>query len=224
MSQICLSKISKSFKGSYVFKSLDLNGESGQIIAIRGKSGVGKSTLLNIIAGLETPTSGSYQFDDINMVDKNSNELARIRGEKIGYISQFSPMLPKLTAYENICIPLLLNRQNDDVLGSRKKRIEDLSELFEIQNLLYKKVNKLSGGEIQRVGIIRSLINEPSIIVADEPTGSLDDESSLNILSYFQALKSEGIIIILATHSRIVSDHSDIVYNLTKDGLELESW
>ncbi|MEK5391080.1 ABC transporter ATP-binding protein [Margalitia sp. FSL K6-0131] len=222
MSQIQLCNISKSFQGSFVFKNVDLKGEAGQIIAIRGKSGVGKSTLLNIIAGLELPTSGSYQLDAINMGDKNINELARIRGEKIGYISQFSPMVPNLTAFENICIPLLLINQNDDIIDSRMKRIEELSKLFEIQDLLHKKVNKLSGGEIQRVGIIRSLVNEPSIIVADEPTGSLDDETASNILDYFHTLKLEGIIIILATHSKMVSDHSDIVYNLTKDGLILE--
>lgn len=222
MFQIYLSNISKSFKGSFLFKNVDLCGEAGQIIAIKGKSGVGKSTLLNIIAGLETPTSGSYQLDGINMLDKDINELARIRGKKIGYISQFSPMIPILTAYENICIPMLLSKQNHEVKDYRMRRIKELSKLFEVQELLHKKVNKLSGGEIQRVGIIRSLVNEPAIIIADEPTGSLDEETSLNILNYFHALKSEGIIIILATHSSMVSDHSDIVYNLTRDGLILE--
>lgn len=220
---IILKDVSKSFNGTYVFKNINLTGETGQIIAIKGKSGVGKSTLLNIIAGLENLTSGFYQLDDINMTEKKINELAMIRGGKIGYISQFSPMIPKLTAFENICVPLWFNKLNQDIINSRTKRIEELSDLFEVRHLLNKRIEKLSGGEIQRVGIIRSLVNNPKIIVADEPTGSLDDETALTILSYFKKMKSEGLTIILATHSGLVSEQSDIVYNLTKDGLFKEN-
>lgn len=221
MSRILLKNISKSFKNTFIFKNVDLYEEPGQIIAIKGKSGVGKSTLLNIIAGLEHPTSGDYQLDGINMIDKNINELARIRGNKIGYISQFSPMIPELTTIENICIPLIINKQNNNTIELKKKRIEELSKLFEVHHLLNNRISELSGGEIQRVGIIRSLVNNPSIVVADEPTGSLDDETALNILNYFKAMKSEGITIILATHSSMVAESSDIVYNLTKEGLTL---
>lgn len=217
-----LKNISKSFNDSLLFENINLIAKSGEIIAIKGKSGVGKSTLLNIIAGLESPSSGEYQLDHINMESKKMNELAKIRGEKIGYISQFSPMVPKLTVIDNICIPLLFSKQREDVMKARRKRVEELSQLFEIDHLLNAKIEKLSGGEIQRVGIIRALINDPQIIVADEPTGSLDDESTLIILNHFQKLKVEGLLVVLATHSSMVAEQSDHVYNLTREGLVLE--
>ncbi|MGG4386177.1 ABC transporter ATP-binding protein [Priestia megaterium] len=222
MSKIILKSISKSFKGTVIFNNVNLTGETGKIIAIKGKSGVGKSTLLNIIAGLETSSSGSYRFDDIDMEKKSLNELAKVRGESIGYISQFSPMIPKLTTFENICIPLIFNKKNRNLEESKITKIVELSKLFQVHHLLDKKIKKLSGGEIQRVGIIRSIISEPKLIVADEPTGSLDDETASTILNFFRELKSNGTTIILATHSQMVAAQSDIVYNLTKEGLYLE--
>lgn len=223
MTNIQLKNVSKSFKGTLVFKNVNLRGKAGEIIAIKGKSGVGKSTLLNIIAGLESLTSGTYQLDGINMNNKNLNELARVRRKKIGYISQHNPMIPKLTAFENICVPLMFDKHNKDTIQSKIERIKYLSNLFQVDHILNKEIGKLSGGEIQRVAIIRSLVNNPQIIVADEPTGSLDEDTALTILSYFQAIKSEGLTILLATHSSLVAEQSDLVYHLSKEGLVLET-
>lgn len=219
MSTIILRNVKKEFKGTIVFENINFTGASGNVIAIRGKSGVGKSTLLNIIAGLEKPSAGSYFFDDINMSQKSLNNLTKFRGENIGYISQYSPMIPKLSALENICVPLWFKKEDKTINSSKLNRINELCELFEVQHLLSKKIEMLSGGEIQRVGVIRSLINNPKLVVADEPTGSLDDETALKVLSCFHSLKSEGITIILATHSGMVAEQCDEVFVLTKDGL-----
>ncbi|MRX71469.1 ATP-binding cassette domain-containing protein [Bacillus lacus] len=223
MSTVILKNIKKEFKGSTVFDSVNLTARSGKVIAIKGKSGVGKSTLLNIIAGLEYSSAGHYYFNNINMSEKNFNDLTSIRGESIGYISQHSPMIPKLSAFENICVPLWFKKEEKKIMNTKLKRIDKLSELFEVQSQLSKKIEMLSGGEIQRVGVIRSLINNPQLVVADEPTGALDDETALKVLSCFHTLKAEGVTIILATHSGIVAEQCDEVYHLTKDGLFLET-
>ncbi|WP_285767205.1 ABC transporter ATP-binding protein [Peribacillus sp. SI8-4] len=222
MSKIMLNNLSKSYKNKAIFHNVNVMVEPGNMIAIKGKSGVGKSTLLNIIAGLETATSGSYRLDDMDMEKKNLNQLAKVRGDRIGYISQFSPMIAKLTAYENICIPLIFKKKNGKLEVANMKKIVELSKLFQVHHLLNEKIKKLSGGEIQRVGIIRSIISNPALIVADEPTGSLDDETTSIILNFFQEAKSNGTTIILATHSQLVADQSDVVYNLTSGGLHLE--
>ena len=221
MSKIVLNNLSKSYKNKAIFKNVNVTVESGKLLAIKGKSGVGKSTLLNIIAGLETATSGTYRLDDMDMEKKNLNQLARVRGDRIGYISQFSPMVPKLTAYENICIPLIFQKKHGKLEEAKMKKVVELSKLFQVHHLLDEKIKKLSGGEVQRVGIIRSIISNPTLIVADEPTGSLDDETTSIILKFFQETKSNGTTIILATHSQLVAAQSDVVYNMTKEGLHL---
>lgn len=223
MTKIILNNISKSFKEKTVFEKVNLNLnliEEGKIIAIKGKSGVGKSTLLNIIAGLEKETCGNYQLDNIIMNTQSLNSLAKIRKNKIGYISQFSPMIPKLTALENICIPLMFDSKFKKLDDKKFKEIYRISEEFGVNDLLNTKIDKLSGGEIQRIGIIRSIVNKPSLIVADEPTGSLDDNTAAKIMGFFQKLKKNGTIIILATHSQVIAEQSDTTYILSKDGLQ----
>lgn len=222
MAKVILRNVSKSFKKNTIFKNINFEANSGELIAIKGRSGIGKSTLLNIIAGLETLSTGEYILDGIKMDNQSINSLAKIRGEKIGYISQFNPMIPKLTVFENIYVALLLKEINNETYLSRVERIKKLSKLFEIEKLLDKKIESLSGGEIQRVSIIRSLVNEPQLIVADEPTGSLDDETADKIMNYFKMLKSEGLIIILATHSSIIAKQCDVTYQLTSEGLKRE--
>jgi|SRR5690625_2337722 len=220
MTDIILKDLKKVYTGRTIFENVNLEVSSHNMICIKGKSGKGKSTLLNIIAGLELANAGTYFFGDIDMRAKSLNILAKVRGEHIGYISQYSPMIPNLTAFENICVPLWLNRKGNNKDESFEK-IKYLSELLEIKELLNTKVKKLSGGEVQRIGIIRALIYDPKLIVADEPTGSLDDETSEKILELFNVLKSEGIMIILATHSKLVSEFCDRTYLLGKNGLEL---
>lgn len=219
VAKLILEDVKKEFNGSVVFDNINLVVEKGNIIAIKGKSGVGKSTLLNIIAGLERPSSGSYFLNNMNIGESNFSDLTKIRSELVGYISQHSPMIPKLSAFENICVPLWFKKQNSTLQSLSIKRIDELSELFEVKHLLTKKIEMLSGGEIQRVGVIRSLINNPDLLVADEPTGALDDDTTLKVLSCFKDLKLEGLTIIIATHSSLVAEHCDQVFNLTKDGL-----
>lgn len=215
---LILKGIEKKYGKSIIFKNIDLHVLPGTLVAIKGKSGVGKSTLLNIIAGLELPTSGTYFLDNVNMSNKNFKALAEIRKKRIGYISQHSPMIPGLTAFENIYIPLWLDKKKDNEDHSIDEKIE-ISKKFGVYPLLHKKIDKLSGGERQRVAIIRALMNNPKVIVADEPTGSLDDETAIKIVEYFQSLKGKGISIVIATHSELVANLCDQIYLLSKDGL-----
>lgn len=218
MQQVVLKNISKQFKNSTIFKDINLIVGKGKSVAIKGKSGVGKSTLLNIFAGLEKPTSGQYFFDGEDLSQMDLSGLSDVRRRKIGYISQYSPMIPKLTVLENIVVPLWFEKARGDK-NVITRRIEKISHLFEINHLLNYKIEKLSGGEIQRVGIIRSLIKEPQLIVADEPTGALDDETAFIILTCLNDLKKNGVSIIVATHNQMVAQHCDEVYQLTKEGL-----
>ncbi|WP_127534367.1 ABC transporter ATP-binding protein [Paenibacillus kobensis] len=218
MPQVILKNIKKQFRGNTIFDNISICVDNGDLVAIKGTSGIGKSTLLNIISGLEKPSSGAYTFNGRIMSDLRLNQLSKIRSKQIGYISQFSPMIPKLTAIENIKVPLLFNSNNKDN-KSLTKRIEELVVLFGIQNIITKRIELLSGGEIQRVGIIRSIATNPELIVADEPTNALDDETALKVLHYFKELKSNGTTIIIATHSANVADYCDEVYLLSKEGL-----
>lgn len=214
-----LEHIKKDFNGKTVFENINLIGKKGSMIAIKGKSGVGKSTLLNIIAGLERPSSGKYYLNENGMHESKLSDLASIRSESVGYISQHSPMISNLNAFENICVPLWLKKQDRALQNEKMSRIFELSESFEVAHLLNKKISLLSGGEIQRIGIIRSLINNPELLVADEPTGALDDETAANVIESFKALKNEGLTIIIATHSNTIAEYCDQVFTLTKDGL-----
>lgn len=215
-----LEHIKKDFNGNTIFEDVNLIGKKGSILAVKGKSGVGKSTLLNIIAGLERPSSGKYYLNETEMHGRKLGDLARVRSESVGYISQHSPMISNLNAFENICVPLWLKKQNQAQQDQNIRHILELSKSFEIEHLLNKKISLLSGGEIQRVGIIRALVNRPELLIADEPTGSLDDETTLKVIDGFKSLKNEGMTIIIATHSNEVAEYCGQVFNLTKSGLQ----
>lgn len=217
---LILANIAKHYKGRTIFENISLKASQGQIIAIKGKSGVGKSTLLNIIAGLEVPSTGEVTLNRISFSGKSLSELSSIRGKHIGYISQHNPMIPKLTVSENITVPLLFDKSGDR--KEVQQRMTTLAEVLQIEDLLHQKIEKLSGGELQRVGIIRALINKPQLIVADEPTASLDDETSELVLHCFNQLKLSGVTIVAATHNRAFSESCDVTYLLTKDGLIAE--
>lgn len=221
LAKLRLKNIEKAFKGKTVFEHVNVEVEKGTMIAIKGKSGVGKSTLLNIIAGLERPSSGQYYLNNRKMHDRTLSELAEIRSEFLGYISQHSPMIPNLNAIENICVPLWLKKERPAVHEQKIRQALEWSKDFEIDQLLDKKISKLSGGEIQRVGIIRSLIHNPELLIADEPTGALDDETTAIVMNRFKALTNEGLTIIIATHSHEVASYCDQLFNLTEDGLFL---
>lgn len=215
-----LKELSKQYQSIDVFDGISFNCGMGEVIAIKGKSGSGKSTLLNILAGLEKASSGTYRFEDKQMESMSFHELASIRANKIGYISQFSPMIQNITAIENIYLPLLILEPNRKSISKENlMKIEKLSDLFHIRHLWKKKINKLSGGEIQRVGIIRALIGNPILIIADEPTGSLDDETAMIIMTLFTDLKKEGVTTILATHNHQIAMQCDKIYELNERNL-----
>lgn len=222
LGHIILRDIFQKFNEKVLFENINLNIAKGETFAIRGRSGVGKSTLLNIIAGLEKPTSGCYWLDGVKMDELNLNKLSDIRKKKMGYISQYSPMIPKLKVIENIMVPYWFEQKSKSE-ESILKKIKHYGEIFGISHLLYENVDKLSGGEMQRVSIIRSIISEPELIIADEPTGSLDTETALEVLNVFKNCANNGASVIIATHHAMVASLCDKQFQLTKQGL-ISEW
>jgi len=175
--------------------SLEIN--EGEFVAIVGKSGSGKSTLLNIMSCLDKKIKGSYILDGININNKNSKELAKIRNKYFGFIFQNFNLLTKLDAYENIEIPLIYKRVPRK---ERKKLIEEYAKKVGIEERLRHKPNELSGGQQQRVAIARALVTNPKIIMADEPTGALDEATGIQIMELLEELNKEGKTVLLITH------------------------
>jgi putative ABC transport system ATP-binding protein len=196
-------------------KSINLNIEEGEFVAIMGASGSGKSTLMNLIGCLDSPTSGEYYLDGVNTSKLKNNEYAEIRNQKIGFVFQGFNLLPRTTALENVELPLMYDRQHR-IKNPNKKAIEVL-ERVGLGDRITHEPNQLSGGQQQRVAIARALVNEPSLILADEPTGNLDSKMSVEVFGLFQKLNDEGITIILVTHERDFAHFSRRIVEL-KDG------
>ena len=185
---------------------VDVAISSNEYISIMGPSGSGKSTLMNMIGCLDTPTSGTYEFEGELVHDMDDNQLASIRNRKIGFVFQTFNLLPKATALRNVEVPLIYANIN------RGDRIEQAKQSLEAGGLgdrIHHKPNELSGGQRQRVAIARALVNKPSIILADEPTGNLDSKSGVEIMKIFDDLYSQGNTIILVTHEEYIADHAD---------------
>lgn len=178
-------------------KNINLTIEKGEFISIIGKSGSGKSTLLNVISCMDNKYTGNYTLDNEPMNNKKLNELAIIRNKNFGFIFQNFNLLPKLTAYENIEIPLIYKNVSKK---NRKKIIEEVTKSLEINDRLKHKPKELSGGEQQRVAIARALVTNPNIILADEPTGSLDEKTGKQILNILKDLNKQGKTVIIVTH------------------------
>lgn len=176
---------------------VSLEIDEGEFVAIVGKSGSGKSTLLNIMSCLDKEIKGSYILDGININKKKSKELAQIRNQYFGFIFQNFNLLQKLTAYENIEIPLIYKRVPR---RKRKKLIEEYAKKVGIDERLSHKPNELSGGQQQRVAIARALVTDPKIIMADEPTGALDEATGIQIMEILEELNNEGKTVLLITH------------------------
>jgi putative ABC transport system ATP-binding protein len=186
--------------------------------AIMGPSGSGKSTLLGILAGLDTPTSGQINVDGVDITHMDETKLARFRNEKIGMVFQSFNLIPTLTALENVEVPLFASR-NSDRSAARAKRMLDLVRLSDRLN---HRPNQLSGGQQQRVAIARALVNEPNLLIADEPTGNLDSATGEAILDLFDNLRRElGLTIVIATHDQAVAQRVDGILRLA-DGLLVE--
>jgi len=216
---IRLKEISKAYGTGEVkveaLKHINMEIKKNEFIGLKGPSGSGKSTLMNIMGCLDTPSSGEYYFEDINVESFNHNQLAEIRNEKIGFVFQNFNLLPYATAFENVELPMLFMGMKTKY---RKERTMELLDKVGLAKRAHHKPNELSGGEMQRVAIARSLANNPSLILADEPTGNLDTQSGDEILAIFQDLWRQGHTIVVITHNPNISSRAQRVVKL-KDGL-----
>ena len=198
----------------FVLKGITLKVEQGQSIVIVGPSGSGKSTLLNIIGTLDRPTEGKVLLDGRDLAKLNEVELARIRNHEIGFVFQLHHLLPQCTVLENVLVPTLVNKNG----SSRKEageRAVGLLERVGLKDHLLHRPGELSGGERQRVAVVRALINKPKLLLADEPTGSLDADSSMNIAQLLVELNhSEKVLLIVVTHSAAIAERIGQVWEL----------
>ena len=177
--------------------------ETGQIVSIMGPSGSGKSTLMNLIGCLDRPTSGTYALDGTDVSTLNDNQLAGIRNKKIGFVFQSYNLLPQATAVANVELPLVYSG-----LGNKRQRAFEALGLVDMANRARHRPSEISGGEQQRVAIARALVNKPSLILADEPTGNLDTQTSQGIMVLLQQLNSQGITIVLVTHEEDIAAYT----------------
>ena len=201
MNVIELKDIVKSYQMGdtivYALNHVTVNFEQGKFTSIVGPSGSGKSTMMNILGCLDRPTSGEYYLEGKNIANYTDDELARTRNRRIGFVFQSFNLLNRLTAVENVALPLIYAGVN---LEERTKRAEQALTNVGLGSRMYHKPNEMSGGQRQRVAIARALINNPAIIMADEPTGNLDTKSTLEIIDIFEKLNQEGQTVIMVTH------------------------
>lgn len=179
-------------------QGVSLEIHKGEFVALMGASGSGKSTMMNMLGCLDRPTKGTYLLDGVNVADLDREELADIRNEKIGFVFQGFNLLSRTTALENVELPMLYARHGRG--KHREERATKALELVGLGNRLDHTPNRLSGGQQQRVAIARALVNDPALILADEPTGNLDSKTSIEIMGVFQKLNDQGITIVMVTH------------------------
>lgn len=215
---ISVSDISKIYQLGQLqvkaLQSISLKIDENEYVALMGPSGSGKSTLMNILGCLDTPSSGKYLLNGIDVSSMTDNELANIRNTQIGFIFQTFNLLPRLTALDNVALPLVYRG------NSQKDRTEKAKESLEMVGLgdrMKHKPNELSGGQRQRVAIARAIVGDPAIILADEPTGNLDTKTSIEIMSILEKIHDHGNTIILVTHEPDISEHAHRIIRL-RDG------
>ncbi len=213
------TNINKKYGELSVLKNVDLHIKKGEIVAIVGPSGAGKTTLLQILGTLDKPTEDkgtSVELNNQDILNFSDKELSKFRNKHIGFIFQFHQLLPEFTAIENICIPAFIGNKSRSEAEKEAKRLLDFLGL---SHRINHKPNELSGGEQQRVAVARALINNPSVIFADEPSGNLDSESAKNLHDLFFKLRDEfGQTFVIVTHNRTLADMADRKLEM-KDGV-----
>ncbi len=206
-------------------KGIDLTVKTGEFIAIMGASGSGKSTFMNILGCLDLATSGNYYLDGILVNSLSKDELSSIRNQKIGFVFQGFNLLSRTNALENVELPMLYSRNDQKDIEPKKLAIEALKKVG-LSDRMHHHPNQLSGGQQQRVAVARALVNNPNIILADEPTGNLDTKTSNEIMALFQELNDQGITVVLVTHEHDIAEFSKRIVefrdgNIIKDvGIE----
>lgn len=199
----------------HVLKGIDLTIKRGDYIAIMGPSGSGKSTLMNLLGCLDTPTAGTYILNGKDASKMTDDELADIRNTEIGFVFQTFNLLPRTTALDNVALPMVYAGYSK---VDRTKRAEEVLTEVGLADRMDHKPNQLSGGQRQRVAVGRALVNKPSIILADEPTGNLDSKTSVEIMSLFNTIHEQGNTVILVTHEEDIAEHAHRIIRL-RDGL-----
>ena len=204
----------------HALKSVSLNINKGEFVALMGPSGSGKSTLMNLLGCLDTPTKGEYILNGINASSMTDSELATVRNKEIGFVFQTFNLLPRSSAQDNVALPLIYAgvKKKD-----RDKRSIQALENVGLGNRVHHKPNELSGGQRQRVAVARALINNPSIILADEPTGNLDTKTSIEIMGLIEEIHSKGNTIIIVTHEEDIAQHAHRIVRM-RDGLIEEDY
>ncbi len=201
-----------------VLKGIDLEVQPNEYVALMGPSGSGKSTLMNLLGCLDTPTSGEYWLNGQDVSRMTDNDLADVRNSEIGFVFQTFNLLPRSTALENVALPLVYaGKANTD----RQRRAEEVLKSVGLGDRMDHRPNQLSGGQRQRVAVARALVNSPSIILADEPTGNLDSKTSVEIMKLFGEIQASGNTVILVTHEEDIAQHAHRIIRL-RDG-QIES-
>jgi putative ABC transport system ATP-binding protein len=217
---LVIRSLSKSYAGArrrVVLQNLDLGVAAGEYVAIMGESGIGKSTLLNLVAGLDRPDGGSVTFEGQDLAQLSDDALTRLRRARMGFVFQAFHVLPYLSVFQNVALPLALLRVKPDESQTRAQQVLDAVGLGDRANSMPR---ELSGGELQRVAIARAVVHRPRLILADEPTGNLDPQTAEQVLGLLrERIKGERAAGILATHSRAAAQSADRVLVLTAEGL-----
>lgn len=203
----------------HALNDINFTINKGEYVSVMGPSGSGKSTLLNIIALLDRPSSGRYVLNGLDVIQRSDDELARIRRENIGFVFQFFHVIPRLTAAENVEMPMLLAGVS---IKERQQRVKDALAAVSLDHRAQHKPNQLSGGQLQRVAIARAMIMHPEVLLADEPTGNLDSKAGLEIMELLEKLNQQGVTLVIITHDQLLGQRATRRVRIVDGRIELQ--